>query len=230
MAISPCRANKFCDICFDIPIWQPGSDTETETETGTNAETESETDKPSLPFIKISDWHNRPVPERPWTVQNRIPAGSVTLLSGEGSVGKSILSLQLAVAVVLGKDWLQSLPEYGPALVICCEDDADEVWRRLDLIFAHYGAAYTDFDDLHITALAGGETLMAAPNRSGIVTVTKLFECFREAALEIRPKLIVLDNAADIYGGNENDRAQVRQFIGHLRAGLAIPYQQRHRP
>ena len=38
---------------------------------------------------------------------------------------------------------------------------------------------------------------------------------------DIRPKLIVLDNAADIYGGNENDRAQVRQFIGILR-GLAI--------
>src|SRR5262245_34658446 len=199
---------------------------------GSKAEqqSKSEAPRPSLPFIKISNWKDRPVPERPWIVKDRIPAGNVTLLSGEGSVGKSIVSLQLAVAVVLGKDWLGSLPEHGPALVICCEDDADEVWRRLDLIFAHYGAAYTDFDDLHIAALAGGETLMAAPNRSGIVTVTKLFECFREAALEIRPKLIVLDNAADIYGGNENDRAQVRQFIGHLRAGLAIPYQQRHRP
>ena len=32
----------------------------------------------------------------------------------------------------------------------------------------------------------------------------------------------MLDNAADIYGGSENDRAQVRQFIGHLRAS-AIP-------
>ena len=40
-------------------------------------------------------------------------------------------------------------------------------------------------------------------------------------ACDIRPKLIVLDNAADIYGGNENDRAQVRQFIGLLR-GMAI--------
>jgi RecA-family ATPase len=33
--------------------------------------------------------------------------------------------------------------------------------------------------------------------------------------------LIVLDNSADIFGGDENDRAQVRQFIGMLR-GLAI--------
>jgi RecA-family ATPase len=145
------------------------------------------------------------------------------LLSGEGSVGKSILSLQLAVAVVLGKDWLGSLPEYGSVIVICCEDDEDEIWRRLDLIFTHYGASYSDFDNLHVRPLVDGETLMAVPNRTGIITLTKLFERVREAACDIRPKLIVLDNAADIYGGSENDRAQVRQFINHLRAGLAIP-------
>jgi RecA-family ATPase len=63
------------------------------------------------------------------------------LLSGEGSIGKSILSLQLAVAVVLGKDWLCSLPDLGPVIAVCCEDDEDEIWRRLDLILAHYGAS-----------------------------------------------------------------------------------------
>jgi len=161
------------------------------------------------------------VPERQWTVRDRIPANNVTLLSGEGSVGKSILSLQLAVAVALGRDWLGTLPEPGPALVFCCEDDEDELWRRLELIFQHYGAAYTDFNNLHVAALAGGETLMAVPDRNGIIKVTKLFEQISEAACSIKPKLIVFDNAADIYGGSENDRAQVRQFIGHLR-GMAM--------
>ena len=70
-------------------------------------------------------------------------------------------------------------------------------------------------------ALAGEETLLAAPDRNGLIQPTKLFERIREAACDIRPKLIVLDNAADIFGGNENDRAQVRQFIGMLR-GMAI--------
>lgn len=36
-----------------------------------------------------------------------------------------------------------------------------------------------------------------------------------------RPALLVLDTLADFFGGNENDRAQARQFIGMLR-GLAI--------
>jgi RecA-family ATPase len=154
-------------------------------------------------------------------VKDRIPRNNVTLLSGEGSVGKSILSLQLAVAVVLGRDWLGALPEPGPALVVCCEDDGDELWRRLDRIFSHYGAGYGETKNLHVLALAGEETLMATPDRSGLIQPTKLFGKIREAANDIRPQLIVLDNAADVYGGNENDRAQVRQFIGLLR-GLAM--------
>ena len=40
-------------------------------------------------------------------------------------------------------------------------------------------------------------------------------------ARDIRPKLIGLDTSADIFAGNENDRAQVRQFIGLIR-GMAI--------
>jgi RecA-family ATPase len=63
--------------------------------------------------------------------------------------------------------------------------------------------------------------MMAAFDRNGLIKPTDLFARIRQAACDIKPKLIVLDNAADIYGGNENDRAQVRQFIGILR-GMAM--------
>jgi RecA-family ATPase len=161
------------------------------------------------------------VPQREWTVQNRIPARNVTLLSGEGSVGKSILSLQLATATVLGRDWLGALPEPGAALVVCCEDGTNDLWRRLDLIAQHYSATFKEFQNMHLLALAGGETLMATADRNGLIQTTKLFARIHEAACDIQPKLIVLDNSADIFGGSENDRAAVRQFIGILR-GMAI--------
>src|SRR5262249_15803718 len=148
-----------------------------------------------LQFINIAAWQDQPVPQREWTVKDRIPGNNVTLLSGEGSVGKSILALHLSTAVVLGRDWLGTMPEPGPALVVCCEDDTNELWRRLDLIFSYYGAAYTEFKDLHVMALAGEETLMAVPDRHGIIQSTRLFQRIREAACDIRTKLIVLDNA-----------------------------------
>ena len=217
----PRRADKLADVCFDAPLWTPTGDTAETNAADAKTEEPSDASALALPFIDIAAWKDKPVPERQWTVKDRIPANNVTLLSGEGSVGKSILSLHLAVAVALGRDWLGSLPEPGPALVACCEDDADELWRRLDLIFQHFGAAYTDFKDLHVIALAGGDTLMAAPDRHGLIKITKLFKNIRSAACDIRPKLIVLDNAADVYGGNENDRTQVRQFVGILR-GMAM--------
>jgi RecA-family ATPase len=185
------------------------------------AEEKTKPADPPLPFINIGAWQDQPVPERVWTVKDRIPRNNVTLLSGEGSIGKSILSLHLATAIVLGKDWLQSLPDPGPAIVVCCEDDVSEIWRRLDLIFQHFGAAYTEFKDLHVLALAGEDALMATPDRNGLMQPTKLFNRIQQAACDIKPRLVVLDNSADIFGGNENDRAQVRQFIGILR-GMAI--------
>jgi RecA-family ATPase len=132
-----------------------------------------------------------------------------------------ILLRHLVKAVVLGRDWLGALPEQGPALVVCCEDDDSELWRRLDRIFSHYGADYGEFKNLHVIPLAGRETIMAAADRNSLIQTTKLFGRIREAAADLQPQLIVLDNAADVYGGNENDRAQVRQFIGLLR-GLAM--------
>jgi RecA-family ATPase len=62
---------------------------------------------------------------------------------------------------------------------------------------------------------------MAAADKGGLITPTKLFKQVREAACDLRPKLIVIDNSADVYAGNENDRAQVRQFIT-LPRGMAI--------
>jgi RecA-family ATPase len=194
------------DRCLEAPLWTPDT---------------PEPPEPAMPFINVVGWHNQPVPAREWCVPNRIPMRNVTLFSGEGAIGKSIVSLQLAVATALGKDWLNSLPEFGPTIVVCCEDDEDELHRRLSDILRHCGATFADLKDMHIISMAGRDALMAVPERNGLIKPTKLFERLGTAARDIRPKLIVLDNSADVFGGNENDRAQVRQFVGILR-GLAI--------
>lgn len=109
-----------------------------------------------------------------------MPLKNVTLLSGESGVGKSIVSLHLAMATVLGRDWLSALPTPGPALVVCCEDDTDELHRRLDRMLEHYrvtvGSTYEDLKELHLLSFAGQDAVLAAPDRHGLVQATKLFE------------------------------------------------------
>ena len=70
-------------------------------------------------------------------------------------------------------------------------------------------------------SMAGEEALLAVPDKSGMMKPTEMFVRLQKSACDIRPKLIVIDNSADVFGGNENDRTQVRQFITILR-GLAM--------
>jgi RecA-family ATPase len=172
-----------------------------------------------LPFIDMSQWDTAPAPPRLWAVRNRIPMRQPTLLSGEGAVGKSILELQLCAAHALGKDWVGSLPEPGPAIYVGAEDDTDELRRRLEIIAAYYRATFADLIEggLRLLSFADGEMLLGIPDRQNRIAPTPLFARLVEAAAIIKPKHIGIDTSADAFGGNELDRVQVRQFIGMLR-------------
>jgi|tagenome__1003787_1003787.scaffolds.fasta_scaffold20940906_4 RecA-family ATPase len=182
----------------------------------------NEDDHEPLAFVDIGAWATREPPEREWAVQDRFPLRNVGLFSGEGSAGKSILLMQLGAAHVLGKDWALTLPEPGPFLYLSAEDEEDELERRLGAIAGHYGTSLAELvRDYHIISRFGRDAVLACPDRNGQIRPTPLFEELKQAAHDIRPKLIGLDTAADIFGGDEVSRRQVRQFVGLLR-GLAI--------
>jgi RecA-family ATPase len=176
---------------------------------------------PSLRFIDVTAWSGKPVPVRKWAVQDLIPAANVVIVSGHGATGKTTLVLQLCSATVLARSWLTYMPEPGPAMIVCCEDDADEIHRRLSRIAEHYNASFDELRDLKPLSLAGEDAVLGVPDRAGIIRPTPLFQRIRNEALALRPKIIALDNAADVYAGNENERGMVRQFITMLR-GLAM--------
>lgn len=178
-------------------------------------------DKP-LTFCDITQWSTREPPLREWAVQDRFPLRNVSLISGEGAVGKSILIMQLGVAHALGRDWLGTLPEPGPFLYLNAEDEEAELHRRFADIASHFGRPLAELQgDVHVLALAGQDAVLGHADRNDLIRPTPLFHKLREVACDIRPKMIALDTSADIFGGNENDRAQVRQFIGLMR-GMAI--------
>jgi RecA-family ATPase len=176
-----------------------------------------------IEFLHLAAWDNEPVPPREWAVPECIPLRQPTLFSGEGAAGKSKILLQLSCAHVLGKYWLGLAPELGPAIYLGAEDDADEIHRRIADCAQHYETTFSDLQrgGLHLLSLAGHDAILGVSDRRGVIRPTLLFKRLREAALDIKPKLIGLDTSSDIYAGEENDRSQVRQFFGLLR-GLAI--------
>jgi DNA polymerase len=185
----------------------------------TRAQAAKDRAEPRLAFLNIGDWDRIAVPRQEWSVPDRFPLRQTVLFSGEGGEGKSLLTLHLCAAHALGREWLDVIPEQGPAIFLDAEDDARVLHYRLDAIRHHYG---TTFDalakgGLHLISRVGDDAVLAAPSlRSGIIEPTARYAELLEMAGDIRPKLIAVASSADVFAGNEVDRSAVRQFIGLL--------------
>ncbi len=171
-------------------------------------------------FYSAAELKGKPVPPRQWLVRELVPQRTVTLFSGDGGTGKSLLALQLAVAVAAQTAWIGRTADTGRVIFLSAEDDDDELHRRIDDILAAEGRDYDDLSGLTLRSLAGEDALLAVETQIALMQ-SALFEELDKRAAEETPALIVIDTLADVYPANENDRAKVRQFVGILR-GLAI--------
>ncbi len=103
---------------------------------------------PKLPLTDPLGLQGKDVPEREWIVTKWIPHGAVTILGGDGGIGKSLLAMQLLTAVAIGEPWL-GLPTIScKAIGFYCEDDEEEIWRRQAAINRHYGVDFADLENL----------------------------------------------------------------------------------
>ena len=177
-----------------------------------------EAEAPPLPFVDMSNWDNEPLPDREWAVRDRIPLRQTSLISGEGGAGKSNVTLHLCVAHPLARDWLLSVPEPGPSIFMDAEDNEAEIHIRLGDILKHYGTTYAEAvkGGFHLLSFAGKDAVLATVSRNGKVEPTALYRQLLQAAGDIKPKMIGIASAANVFAGNESDRGQVQQFVGLL--------------
>lgn len=171
-------------------------------------------------FYSAATLKDKAVKPREWLVHGLIPQKTVTLFSGDGGTGKSLLALQLAIATVSGGGWIGKAVSEGSVIYMSAEDDDDELHRRVDDILRAEGRTYDDIAGLTLRSLAGEDALLAVESQVALMK-TELFKELDNRAAGEAPALIVIDTLADVYPANENDRAKVRQFIGILR-GLAL--------
>ena len=151
-----------------------------------------------------------------------LPMRNVALLNGDGGVGKSLLAMQLAIAVASGTMWIGMEVVTGTVLFVSAEDDQEEIHNRFHEICRAEGVEKAQCAGLEFVMLAGRDAVLATEDkRSTKMTVTKLYNELDELIAKLTPVVVILDNLADIFSGNENNRVLAKQFIGMLR-GLAI--------
>jgi RecA-family ATPase len=175
-------------------------------------------DPEQLVFIEPHKLQGKLIPEREWIVPDWLPVGAATLFYGDGGTGKTLLVQQLMTSCATGKPWIGLAVTRCRSLAIFCEDDAAELHRRQDRINAAYGVKFDDLDDLAWASGIGQDNCLMRFLADGRPQRTPRWEEIKAAAIAHQARLVVLDTAADIFGGNENDRAQVRNFIGAANA------------
>jgi RecA-family ATPase len=181
-----------------------------------------------LPWTEPTGFQDIPVPQRDWLVEDLIPAHAVTMISGDGGLGKSLLALQLMTCCAIDKDWLGRRTKPVKSMGVFCEDELNELHYRQDAINRHYGCEFKDLANSQWLSRVGEDnTLVHYVTRTEHGERREEFEesylisHIENAAHKFGAQLIVMDSLHDLYGGNENDRRQARQFIQTLRE-LAI--------
>jgi RecA-family ATPase len=177
-----------------------------------------------LRVISAASFAGRVAPEREELVRGLIPAKIIGGLYGDGAVGKSLLAMMLGVSVASGALWLNRFVQKGPVVYVCCEDDEDEVHRRLENICREMRVDMASLGDFHILSLADEDSVLAAADgRSSVLTATPLFNQLIELTGDVKPRLLIGDTLNDIFAGSEIDRMQAKQFVKLMRK-LVIPH------
>jgi hypothetical protein len=175
---------------------------------------------------KITEpWDITSIPMRPWIAKGYLMRRAVTVVSGPGSAGKSMLMVAWATALAVGCA-LHRMHADKPMRVATynVEDDEFEQKRRF--------SGMLDGLQLKQDAL-GGRLAIIGPSRVGtllypardgsLLLNTPVMDKLEEFVLEFKPDVLILDPFVELHSAEENDNTAVRAVMARFRA-MAIQH------
>ncbi len=161
------------------------------------------------------------IPDRRWIVPDWLPVGHTTINFGDGGTGKTLAGQQLMTSCATGSLWFGLSVTRCRTFGLFCEDDEDELHRRQDHINQALGICFDDLEDMRWASGVGEDNILMSFPAAGEAVLTPRYDAIVQEAKAFGAKLVVIDTAADTFGGNENARPEVRRFIGRALNHLA---------
>jgi hypothetical protein len=160
----------------------------------------------TLPVRRAAELPIR-APDHLWLIHDLWADQGVGIVGGEPKLGKSLLALDMVVAVAAGVPCLRRFPPArgGPVLVYAAEDALHLVRTRLEGICA---AAHVTLADLPIHVITAPSLRLDLPD-----------DCRRLQATiaALRPILLVLDPFVRLHRIDENASSEVAPLLAYLR-------------
>ena len=195
----------------------------------TLVEFQSERPRPS-----IVQWEDIPdIERREWLIDQWLPANTVTMFTGEGGAGKSWLILQAVCQVCCGFRDAYLDPDFKKVadftarrevVFATYEDEPAEIKRRLQALASGMpwiaDAMDTIKRQLHIVDMRGIGSVWGPGMGKHIQNTGDLLaagEDLRAICKEKKARLLVIDPLSGAFGGNENDRTAVYDFVSSFR-------------
>ena len=166
--------------------------------------------------VSPADFVDREIPDREWVIDNLIPRGEVTILAGDGGVGKSLLSIQIMCVVATGHRFLDLDTMTGEAIGLFAEDDQWELMRRTKRVCGTLGIDQAQTSGVHYASRVGEDNALMRFKANNEGEKTPLFHQLERKIADIRPMIVFIDNAAQTFAGGEIIRAQVTAYCNAL--------------
>jgi hypothetical protein len=167
-----------------------------------------------LVCIDPTTWAGRSPRPREWVVDGWMPKGEVTLLYGDGGVGKSLIAMQFATCAATSRPWLGQNTRPSRVMGFFCEDGEDELFRRQADINKALGVEFADLTDLRLISRKHFDNTFALWDRqTGALKLQPVWHQLVAAAKAFRADVLIVDTIADVFAGSEIDRAQVSAFV-----------------
>lgn len=189
-----------------------------------------------LPHPNVIPWDDIEVIDREWLIPNWLPANTATMFTGDGGAGKSWLTLQAVCQIAAGFKNAFLNPEFSipsepdkniePKHIVFAtyEDEPAEIKRRLQALAAGMNWILESLDTiqqhLHIVDMRGIGSVWGPGMGKHIANTGDLLfagEAIRTICEERNAKLLVMDPLSGAFGGNENDRTAVYDFVSAFR-------------
>jgi hypothetical protein len=163
-----------------------------------------------------------PIPPRQWLLGSVFCLGYFSSLIGEGGVGKTAVRLLQWLSVATGRNLLgDHVFKRMPVLLICLEDDYQEIRRRLKAAMLHHGIGDAEVDGWLWVACPRGVKL--AELRAGSPVAGKLEKWVRKAVERRKPGLVAFDPFVKTHSLPENDNVAM-DFVAGLLTSIAGEY------